>query len=81
MVPKRPSTYSSSCFSISPAPFKWNVTLELTGFSVPFDLKGIIDLKTYLCVKLSSILLDVDEASMSHCSVTDSAKSLGMPLN
>ena len=74
-------TYSSSCFSINPSPFKWNVTFEFTGFSVPFSLKGMGDLKTYFCVRLISILFDVDEASRSHFSVMDSAKSFGMPLN
>ena len=81
MIQEKRSTYSSSCLSIKPAPFKWNVTLEFTGFTVPFSLNGIGDLNTYLCVKLSSILVEVDEASISHFSVTDSAKSLGMPLN
>ena len=81
MIQEKRSTYSSSCLSINPAPFKWNVTLEFTGFTVPFSLNGIGDLNTYFCVRLSSILLAVDEASMSHFSVTDSAKSLGMPLN
>ena len=81
MIQQKRRTYSSSCLSINPAPFKWNVNLEFTGFTVPFSLNGIGDLNTYFCVKLSSILLGVDEASISHVSVTDSANSLGMPLN